>query len=216
MDKRGQFYLIIVFILSLTIYGVTYQVNKITEPFIWEDFDDVSQNYISESAFVINSALRNKEEVNPVITDFTKIFLNHSQRRNPNLGLLYIYSDGTDITLKNYLNVEGSVNGENTLLGTGQQLMQDVTIEIAGKEFIYKVPVTSQEFGNDWSSAVVPGGEPFNLSLAGVIHPFDLTSGPEFKVIIRSVDSTEQEVNYGDSNVDWDPQLSFNVQQAVN
>lgn len=211
--------MIIVFILSLTIYGVTYQVNKITEPFIWEDFDDVSQNYISESAFVINSALKNKENVNDRIEVFTLDFLGHAKQRNPNLGLLYIYGDGTNVYLKNYLDVSGGVSSSDTyndVLGVDQELIQDVTIQIGGKDFIYKVPVTSEQFGEDWSDVTV-GNQPFDLSLAGVIHPFDLANGPEFKVIIRaSNDIKVVDETYGASGSEWDPLLSSNVQQAVN
>lgn len=214
MDKRGQFYLIIVFILSLVIYGVTYQVNTITEPIIWEDFDDVSQNYISESVFIVNTALEYKQNVNQKIQDFTLKYLNQSKKRNPKLGLLYIYGNGSNITVKNYLDVSGLVQGEN-ILGANQELVQDVTIRIGGKDFIYKVPVTSENFGDGWSG-VTTNNQPFNLSLAGVIHPFNLDPGnPEFRVIIRSTGGP-QELVYGDSGTEWDPQLSLNVQQTVN
>jgi len=214
MDKRGQFYLIIVFILSLVIYGVTYKVNSITEPIIWEDFNDVSQNYLSESVFVVNSALENKQDVNSRIENFTKKYLNHSKQRNPNLGLFYIYSNGTQISLKSYLDVSGEVDN-TTILGANQELVQDVSIRIGGRDFIYKVPVTSENFGEGWSG-VTTNNQPFNLSLAGVIHPFSLDpNSPEFRVIIRTA-SGSQNVSYGDPNLGWDPQLSSNVQQVVN
>ena len=57
MNKRGQFYLIIVLILSLAIFGITYQVNSISEAVVWEDFNEVSQNYLSESTRVANNAV---------------------------------------------------------------------------------------------------------------------------------------------------------------
>ena len=129
--------------------------------------------------------------------------------------MLYIYSDGTDIAVKNYLDETGTV-GNQTLFGANQEIVQDVTIRIGGKDFIYKVPVTSENFGEDWSSAGI-GNTPFNLSIAGIIHPFDLTGGnPEFKVIIRSQSGgiLGEEI-YGTPGEAWDPLLSPNVQQLV-
>jgi hypothetical protein len=213
MNKRGQFYIVIALILSLTIYGVTYRVNTIEEPKVWEDFNDVSENYITQTAIVINGALKNKENVSENLDSFSAEYLGYAQKRNPNLGLLYIYSNGDTIALKNYLDETGTV-GNQTVFGADQELVQDVTIRIGGKDFIYKVPVTSENFGEDWSDIGL-GNDPFNLSIAGILHPFDLSGGnPEFKVIIRSPSGEDTEI-YGTPGEEWNPSLSPNVQQLI-
>jgi hypothetical protein len=215
MNKRGQFYIVIALILSMTIYGVTYRVNTIEEPKVWEDFNKVSENYITQTAIVINGALKNKNNVSKNLNNFSASFLGYAQERNPNLGLLYIYSNGEDLTVRNYLDETGAV-GNQTVFGTNQELVQDVTIRIGGKDFIYKIPVTSENFGEDWSSATM-GNDPFNLSIAGIIHPFDLSGGnPEFKVIIRSESGgILGEETYGTPGEEWNPSLSPNIQQLV-
>ncbi len=215
MNKRGQFYLVIALILSLTIYGVTYRVNTIEEPKVWEDFNEVSENYITQTAVVINGALKNQENVSKNLQNFSASYLGYAQRRNPNLGLLYVYSDGSNVAVKNYLDETGTI-GNETVFGANQELIQDVTIRIGGKDFIYKVPVTSENFGDDWSTTGL-GNTPFNLSIAGIVHPFELSAGnPEFKVIIRSQggDVIGNET-YGTPGEGWDPILSPNVQQMV-
>lgn len=212
MNKRGQFYLIIVFILSLAIFGITYQVNSISEAIIWEDFNSVSQNYLSESTKVANNAVKDHSNVPDTLETFSASFLEYAQKRNPNLGLLFVYGDKDNITIKNYLDSSGAV-GNETIFGNNQEFVQDVTVRIGGKDFIYKVPITSQNFGEDWSGLTVDNS-PFNLSIAGILHPFDLTSGnPEFKVIVRTESGSVDEV-YGSG--EWDPSFSPNIQQFTN
>ena len=212
MDKRGQFYLIIVFILSLAIFGVTYRVNSISEAIIWEDFNSVSQNYLSESTKVANNAVKGHSDVTDELASFSTSFLEYAQKRNPDLGLLFVYGDKDNITIKNYLDSGGAVDGE-TIFGNDQEFVQDVTVRIGGKDFIYKVPITSQNFGEDWSGLTVDNA-PFNLSIAGILHPFNLSaSTPEFKVILRT-ESTDLNATYGSG--DWDPSFSPNIQQFTN
>ena len=41
MNKKGQFYIIIVIILGIAIYGVVAEVNKIEEVTLFEDFSEL-------------------------------------------------------------------------------------------------------------------------------------------------------------------------------
>ena len=213
MNKKGQFYLIIALILSLAVYGVTYKVNKIEEPILFEDFNDVSQNYLTESVYVINNALKNEEDVTIKLDAFTITYLDYAQQRNPDLTLLYIYGNGTNVSIQSYLDASGSVQG-HTILGANQELVQGITIKVGGKEFIYEVPVTSDNFGEGWNGFTLDN-QPFDLSVGGIVHPFDLSSGaPEFKVIVRT-DSGEQEYTSPGSG-EWEPLLApGNTQQFV-
>ena len=214
MDKRGQFYLILAVIISLALYGVTYKVNSIEEPILWEDFNDVSKNYITESTFVANAAIKNHEQVEDRLDTFTRNFLDYAQERNPKLTLLYVYSNGTNVSVKSYLNATGAVN-EHLIFGANQELVQDITIKIGGKEFIYKVPVTSENFGEGWNGVTV-GNQPFNLSVGGIIHPFSLDpTGPEFRVIIRTESGAEEEVVLGDPGEGYPFLSPGNAQQFI-
>jgi len=213
MDKRGQFYLIIAVIISLAIYGITYKVNTIQEPELWEDFNDVSENYLVESTYVVNLALRSQEDVQDKLDGFTRDYLDYAKKRDPDLNLLYIYSNGTNISVQSYLDSASAVQ-EYTVIGGNQELVQDVTIRIGGKEFIYKVPINSENFGEGWNGVTL-GNVPFNLSVAGILLPYNLSSGsPEVRVLIRT-QNLEDEAVIGSG--DWSPLLSpGNIQQFTN
>ena len=212
MNKRGQFYLILALILSLAVYGITYRVNKIDEPILFEDFNEVSQNYLTESVYVINNALKNEEDVEVKLDTFTKSYIDYAQKRNPDLTLLYVYGNGTNVSIQSYLDSTSAVQA-HTILGAHQELVQGITIRVGGKEFIYEVPVTSENFGEGWTGVTLDN-RPFNLSVGGIIHPFDLSSGsPEFKIIIRTA-SGDQEFSSGSG--EWEPLLApGNTQQFV-
>ena len=104
-NKRGQFYIIISVILAIAVFSVTSNPNKIQEAILFESFESLSNNYIHESGYVINSALKNQENVEEELDEFTIKYLEYSQQRNPNLNLLYVYSNPVngEIILVNYL-----------------------------------------------------------------------------------------------------------------
>jgi len=189
MNKRGQFYLIIVIVLALVIYGVTYQSNTIQESKTFEDFHDISQNYLVESKKIINSNLQKEPLGSPLesLDIFTISFLQYAKARDPNLELLYIYrNDGTnEIFLQNYLGDTINLNDQIEIPGANDQVIQEVTIEVGSQTYTYQVPVALGEFGREWYGAEVP--QEFDLSIGGIIHKFDLSDNSEdFKVIIRT------------------------------
>ncbi|MFH1377022.1 MAG: hypothetical protein ABIH25_05295 [Candidatus Woesearchaeota archaeon] len=189
MNKRGQFYLIIVIVLALVIYGVTYQSNTIQESKTFEDFHDISQNYLVESKKIINNNLQKSPLESPLVNldIFTISFLQYAKARDPNLELLYIYRDDEEnkIFLQNYLGENVDLNYNLSIPGANDQVIQEVTIEVGGQTYTYQVPVSLGEFGSEWYGAEVP--QEFDLSIGGIIHKFDLSDNSEdFKVIIRT------------------------------
>jgi hypothetical protein len=198
MNKRGQFYIIIALIISLALFGITYKVNEITEPVLFTDFNDVSENYVSEATKVVNDALEMEEEdVDGRIEEFTDSFLDYAKQRNPNLGLLYIYSNGGDITIENHLDESIVIDGEN-ILG-GDEIIQGITLEVGGNEFVHQVPISADDFGEDWTSMIVPIG-PISLSIGGIINSFELTGLNNFKIIVRTESG---EYKYDNVQQDW-------------
>jgi hypothetical protein len=203
MNKRGQFYIIISVVLAIAVFSITTIPNKIQEAVLFEDFEDVSNNYIRESGHVINDAMEAKTDpytIQTELDDFTIEYLEYARQRSPNLDLLYVYSDGTNIKLVNHFD---STSGEldTSTLAAGQDLIQDITIDIGGKEFTHKVPITAENFGYNWYSGDFP--DTFDLSIGGVIHPFTFEdNNPELRVIINLQDGTQQELIYGSGDYD--------------
>lgn len=202
MNKKGQFYIIISLALSLVLFGLAYKTNYIEESVLSESFDGVSENYIVEGTKLINHALENQDEnIKEQIEIFTQDYLSYAEQRDPNLGLLYVYSDDGDVYVKNYLSEPvGSSNIGSAALGSNQEIIQSITLEIGGKEFIHQVPIRAANFGDDWTS-IGFGNVPFGLNIGGITHKFDLSDSAEFRVIIRTVGGDEVSIGSVQQNI---------------
>ena len=183
-NKRGQFYIIISIILAVAVFGITSNPNQIQEAILFEELEDLSNNYIHESEYVVNYALKNISNVEEDLERFTQKYLDYAKQRNPHIKLLYIYSNGSEVLLVNHFNATIEVLNITEVPGASQPLVQDISVEVGGKDFSYKIPVKAEDFGYDWYSSSLPNS--FNLSVAGFLHTFDLSdTGPEFNVIIN-------------------------------
>jgi hypothetical protein len=204
MNKRGQFYLIIVIILAVVAYGVSSEINSVEEPILFEDFSDVSENYIREGANVINYAIYNNVSVNETLSSFSKEFLTYAKQRNPTVSLLYMYSNGTNITIKNFFSQTAVINNRTTF-GSEEVLVEDIAVEVGGKEFIHQVPIKIEDFGEGWYSLVTPTDK-LNLSVGGIIHNFDFRRSDvsEFKVILKAKGQRREVVMGGNASTPFD------------
>lgn len=187
MNKRGQFYLITVVILSLAILAILVRVNTIKEPILFEDFSQLSKNYITESRYTINYAIYNdQQDIQQIVDRYTQDFLTEAQKRNPKMGLVYVYSEGDTVTVTNYLDESIQTFQGTQQLGAGEDLIQAIEVEIGGTKFIHQVPVSVEDFGAGWYTL---RGDPdiIDLNIGGIAHTFDvLGEVPEFKIIVRT------------------------------
>src|SRR3989344_7788193 len=104
MDKRGQFYIIIAIIISLAFFSIITPQNRVEETILFQDFNDVSLNYVQEAPKVANYGIFNDLDVKDVLSDFTRNFLTFAKQRNPTIELIYVYNNGTNVNMKSYLN----------------------------------------------------------------------------------------------------------------
>jgi len=193
MNKRGQFYIIISLALSLVLFGLAYKTNYIEESVLSENFDSVSQNYIIEGTKLVNQALEDQDDdIKEQIETFTQEYLTYAEQVDPNLGLLYVYSDGGTVYVENYLD-DTTTFGKEVLLGGNQEIIQSITLEVGGKEFIHQIPIRAANFGDGWTSIGFPNA-PFELGIGGITHRFDLSDSTDFRVIIRTVSGEEVSV----------------------
>ena len=197
MNKRGQFYIIIAVLLSFALFTVTYATNTIEEPVLYSNFNDVSENYVYETSNLINYLLKEQEEVNTTIRAFTVEFMNYAKVRDPNFEMIYFYSEGNLLYVNNKLDNTLEVEGEN-ILGEGEDIVQDVSLEVGGVDFVHQVPIKASNFGKDWTSTGFEGFGDIKLSIGGIIYPIHLNPS-DFKVIIRS--SNNNEYIYQMSNI---------------
>ena len=212
-NKKGQFYLIISIVLAAALFGITYKSNTIDEAILFEDFEDLTNNYIKESEYVINKALEKQENVETNLNDFTKDYLVYSKQVNPDLNLLYVNSNGTNIILVNHFNTRVNITN-GTVSGSAQELVQDISVRIAGKDFSYKIPVKAENFGYNWYSSNLPSS--FGLSVAGFLHNFDMSgNGPEFKVLINLPQSNKEFIYPGSKEYDFRASPDLNIIRQV-
>jgi hypothetical protein len=184
MNKKGQFYIIISLVLSLVLFGLIYKTNYIEEAVLSESFNGVSQNYISEGTKLVNDALEERDDnIKSQIEGFTTIYLEYAKQRDPNLGLLYVYSEEGMVNVVNSLPNSIEFDSEN-LIGGEQEIIQGITLEIGGKKFVHQVPIKGANFGDDWTNTEFISSGPFSLGVGGIIHKFN--SDEVFKVIIRT------------------------------
>ena len=215
MNKRGQFYIIISVVLAIAVFAITATPNKLQEAILFEDFEDLSNNYIHESEYVINEVLsdpsnaESPEEVITILDGFTTNYLTYAKQRAPNLELLYAYSNGNDVILVNRFGEEISDLNQFEITGSEEGLIQDISIEVGGKDFSYKVPVKAKEFGKNWYST--GDFSNFQLSIGGAVHPFTFSDGtPELRVLIQLEDGSYVEFTPTDTGTsgEWEIQYS--------
>ena len=149
MNKRGQFYLITVLVIAAAAFTITAKTNTLEESILFEDFTPLSQNYISESTKVINYALENEEGefIEEKLENFTRAFLEYAKQRDSTVELVYIYSNGSDVFISNFLDNTTIDYQNETTYPAGQELLQDISLEVGGKEFTHQTPTAIEDFG---------------------------------------------------------------------
>ncbi len=208
MDKRGQFYIIIVLIAAIAMYGVSSDVNTLEEPKLFEDFSDLSNNYIKESSGIVNYALFNNQNATDLLPNFTVKFLTYAKQKNPTVSLIYFYSNGSVVEVRNYLNESTTiVIAENTteeLFGASQPSVSEMSIEVGGIDFIHDFPTDIQNFGEGFYTASAPP-QKIDFSISGIIHRFDLSTGPSINIFLRASDEQVEQVFQGDGSEPFEP-----------
>lgn len=196
MNKKGQFYIIMAIVISLIIYSLYLPQNKIEEVVLFEDFKDISQNYLTESPKVVNHYIyKNLDDkfLRQKITDFTEDFLEQIQQRNPNVNLVFFLSNGTHIYIKSFYDqtilFEQTEKYQLPLYGDEQESLNSIKLKVSGKDFEQQVPVKMKNFGREFTSQTAPlSGDEFILEIGGVFHNFKLGNnnvGSEFQFIVE-------------------------------
>lgn len=196
MDKRGQFYIILAIIISLAFFSLIIQDNKVQESILIQDFNDVSNNYVQEAPNVANYGIYNNynnDNIKSLLSDYSSNFLYFARQKNPSIELIYIYSNGTNVTVRSYTNETTYVTTENSttqlgIPGAEQQTINNINLNVAGKDFTQQVPLQIKNFGDQFSTADFPNMNNVVLNLGGVVHNFNLdtTNGPQLSILIRS------------------------------
>ena len=193
MNKRGQFYLIMAIIIGLVIYSLYLPGNKIEEVTLFEDFSDISSNYLREAPKVVNHGIfleKTDKEMRDLITQFSEKYLEQVRKKNPNINLVYIYSNGTYVFVKSYYDKSIIFDAEerSTIFGANQQSLNSVRLKVSGKEFEHQVPVEMKNFGDEFTSQTALSQGDVILDVGGIFHTFPIkpVPGNEFQFLIEA------------------------------
>jgi len=97
-----------------------------------DKFEIIKENFVKESAFVINSALYNKDNVSEQFKEFVLDFIDYAKTKGVDLEVLYLLVQD-DIEINNYLNTNIKIN--NNLLNKGENLVINRTGQIEIKAY---------------------------------------------------------------------------------
>ncbi|MEK6974069.1 MAG: hypothetical protein AABW41_02430 [Nanoarchaeota archaeon] len=190
MDKRGQFYIILAIVFSLLFLTIVMPVNIVQEAILIQDFNEVSNNYVQEAPKAANYGIFNDKDTRVILTGYTKDFLTFARQRNPSIELIYIYNNGTNVTVQSYAKESIVVEtGQETknLFSASEETINNINLKVAGKDFTQQVPLQIKNFGDQFYTTDFPSAENVVLNIGGVFHNFDLgNQGPEFNVWLRS------------------------------
>ena len=212
MNKKGQFYIIIVLIIGISIYGIVSQVNRIDQIELFEDFSQLSQNYIQESPKVVDYAIYEGKDVETELPNFTEEFIMLAKKKDPNIGLLYVYADNnSNITFRSYLGETAVYNTSKTtgeLFGAQDEALDTIRINVGGKKFTHQVPVEIKNYGESFSSFSIPNTEWISLNIGGIFHNFNISNNniPQLQVILKSTKGSSSSIySTGNPNTPWNP-----------
>ncbi len=207
MNKRGQFYIIIVLLLSLAIFGLVAIPNRLEEAEILGDFNSLSQNYLTESPKITNYVLYNEGDVSNTLTNFTEDFIDYAKNINPTIGLIYVYHDQREkkIYVKNFLNesIKVLIPGQSPkdLFGSEQDTINDVSLLIGGKKFVHSVPVPIENYEEGYggfTGSKLDSTEFVRLDIGGIFYNFRTPEAPDLIVVLKSTQGNTTEINiYG-------------------
>ena len=110
MEKRGQVYILVAIVLAMVIFGLVSIVNNVGQESIESDFEELSDNYASESAKLINAVIADPSvDISSAFINFTILFTSYSKTINPKFGLIYAFYYDGKLHMGNYLDTRINV-----------------------------------------------------------------------------------------------------------
>lgn len=110
MQKRGQIYLLVAVVIAIVVFGLMTIVNKVSQEDIKSQFEQLSDNYASESSKLINSLIADPNvDISSAFVNFTLMFTSYAKTINPKFGLIYAFYYNDKLYIGNYLDTRISV-----------------------------------------------------------------------------------------------------------
>src|SRR3989344_5112134 len=204
MNKRGQIFIFAAIIIGLVTFLLFTRPNTMHEEILLENFGQVSQNYLSEMPKVVDNSIYNEELVEKNLEKYTNDFLVKYARRelDPNVGIVYIYSNGTDLIIDNHLKGEivsfkqdmGQIPMD-VAFSTDTKMEGDLVLEETGISGDLSAKLCIEEL-KDYCILAVDPGSLLILKIGDYIYEFEIaTKSPNIIAIIKSSDGITTKVD---------------------
>ena len=197
MQKQGQFYIIAAVVISTIIAGLITITNYTLvrpEP---AQFYDLTKQLESEVGKIIEYGIYSNQDISVYIDNFIKNdFLKYAHEKEPSVGVIYIYGNGSFLSVVNYGSDDAGVITElnrTTLSGSQAQTISQVKLHVGNQPIGKRIVEEKGIFGN--IKAEVANTKFVQVNISGKIYDFPLKGEQYFFAILKS--EKNGEVYYG-------------------
>ena len=190
--KKGQFYIIAAVIIAVLLAGLATTINYAITSATPTRFFDLSQQYNTESAKVIDYGVYQKYtpevDINEKLISFTNQFYANAKIKDPNIEIIPVYGNSTEATIFTYTTNETNVaySGTSKKIGSiNKEQMTSLQITSTSSSTLsYPLPYPEKTTVSGTKIGIMPFGE------TGTQYNIELKQDQQFYFIIMSKKAT--------------------------
>ena len=179
---KGQMFVLTAIVVIMMIWMVTATYNSATVEIALEDFNELSQNYMSEKPKVENYAILNDEDRSEAIALFSGKYVQYVRGSSqPNFGVFNVVKVDGGYEIQNFLpgdyviklegnNIEGKEIQLN-VLSHDQDTEGTISLDVAGQVFYNKVKTDVVNFDRGYAKATMEQIHQIKISIPGADEP---------------------------------------------
>jgi hypothetical protein len=187
MQNKAQFYIIVTVIIAVVVAGLISVVNyAIVRPEPLQ-FYDLSKQLENEATRVIDYGVYSGEDVALKIENFIQNFLAYAHEKDPEIGLIYIYGNTSQLVVVNYGKDDAGIITElnrTTLIGGEAEAVSQININIGGQRVGKKIVEEKSIFGNIKGS--FGSSKRVRVNISDNLYDFELRGEQYFFAIVTS------------------------------
>jgi len=206
INKKGQVYIFAAVVIAVLLFGLTITYNKLDQKKLSQDFKRVSDNYNLESARFLNALIEGDilpENRPQRFFEFTAEFSSYAKAKDPNYELFYVYTEGDNIYLGNFLDKLITIENPNIRL-EGCYSKLKANIEFGGLSYssedinynLIQNCIATENINPSITSITVCIQE--NNSPDNICYAFDITEGiPQVMIVTGETEYEQRQVYVG-------------------
>ncbi len=195
MNKKGEFFILTAVIISAVLVSLAVIKNEVISNSEPKSFYDLSSEIKEESARVIDYGVHSDtEDVIQLMDQFSDEIAISIRNSDPNIEIIFIFGNSTNITIKNYGRDSASVTdlyGENSIEAGLVDIESSIRLNIGGIPFVKDAAEPYSLFDEDWTTRYDPSGggiipnPDVKIYINSKEYVFDLTKDMQFFIILK-------------------------------